>query len=556
MLIKGFCTKKKLLSTLYIVTGNPRNKCALKPGHSLMDWIRLGASGKDLTGVGSQAGRLSVTRHELSQHITIDDIWLAIRGRVYNVTSYIPFHPGGPDELMRAAGIDATKLFDQVHPWVNYEQILQKCYIGRLVSIDPGINTEDLFLGKQETKKEAPRVETAEQSAENTPKKRQSGSAVGTSSCSNSENGAEVLEVTTPDLPRFDWIQKLNEISIIFYTPAFCNPMVEVIPPSLEKYISIIITYDETVFKNELVFSEDIVWPCKIKVTCETGKVEVFFQKNISGIWRNYGVLRQSSESVEAVSGAKFTHILVDKVQVTHNTYLMKFERTDERKIVVPIGRHVRAFVNIDGQEWSRSYTNVPSSLFTSLSLYDFISDNVCLMIKRYENGNVSRILAEREKNDVVYLSAPLGDFELKRIEKKEAFLLIAAGSGITPMLALLVFLLERRIKKCQFVRMLFFNKTQHDIPFRSQLDNLESNDQRLRIDHVLSQPDKNWLGLTGHVNKDLIENSILEHIKDTGYTIKDMFAFVCGPKPFVTLSMDLLQQIGLQDEQVHLFQG
>ncbi|KAJ6645781.1 Cytochrome b5 reductase 4, partial [Pseudolycoriella hygida] len=31
---------------------NPRNKCALKPGHSLMDWIRLGTSGCDLAGTG------------------------------------------------------------------------------------------------------------------------------------------------------------------------------------------------------------------------------------------------------------------------------------------------------------------------------------------------------------------------------------------------------------------------------------------------------------------------------------------------------------------------
>lgn len=54
---------------------------------------------------------------ELARHNKIDDIWVAIRGKVYNVTAYVPFHPGGPDELMRAAGIDATRLFDQV---INY----------------------------------------------------------------------------------------------------------------------------------------------------------------------------------------------------------------------------------------------------------------------------------------------------------------------------------------------------------------------------------------------------------------------------------------------------
>lgn len=45
----------------FFIPGNPRNKCSLQPGHSLMDWIRLGSSGVDLTGVGSKAGHLSVS---------------------------------------------------------------------------------------------------------------------------------------------------------------------------------------------------------------------------------------------------------------------------------------------------------------------------------------------------------------------------------------------------------------------------------------------------------------------------------------------------------------
>lgn len=36
---------------------------------------------------------------------------------VYNVTPYIDYHPGGEDELMKAAGIDGTDLFDQVEIW-------------------------------------------------------------------------------------------------------------------------------------------------------------------------------------------------------------------------------------------------------------------------------------------------------------------------------------------------------------------------------------------------------------------------------------------------------
>lgn len=58
--------------------GNPRNKTALAPGHSVMDWIRLGNSGVDLTGVGGIPRTVTLT--ELANHNKQNDAWIAIRG--------------------------------------------------------------------------------------------------------------------------------------------------------------------------------------------------------------------------------------------------------------------------------------------------------------------------------------------------------------------------------------------------------------------------------------------------------------------------------------------
>lgn len=55
-----------------------RPKVALQPGRSLMDWIRLGSSGKDIQGFGGN--KMTVTMEELAKHDTEDDCWMLLRG--------------------------------------------------------------------------------------------------------------------------------------------------------------------------------------------------------------------------------------------------------------------------------------------------------------------------------------------------------------------------------------------------------------------------------------------------------------------------------------------
>ena len=71
-----------------------------------------------------------VTPAEVAAH---PDSWTVLRGRVYDVRGYAPFHPGGEAVLKPAYGKDATKLFDATHAWVNAHALLASCYVGRLV---------------------------------------------------------------------------------------------------------------------------------------------------------------------------------------------------------------------------------------------------------------------------------------------------------------------------------------------------------------------------------------------------------------------------------------
>jgi len=108
-----------------------REKVALAPGHSPLDWARVKASGQDLRGVGDTL--LKIPPSALKQHNQLDDAWTAINGKVYNITPYLSFHPGGEKELMRVAGRDGSKLFALTHAWVNVDFMLDACFVGFLV---------------------------------------------------------------------------------------------------------------------------------------------------------------------------------------------------------------------------------------------------------------------------------------------------------------------------------------------------------------------------------------------------------------------------------------
>ncbi|KAJ7569291.1 hypothetical protein O6H91_01G070600 [Diphasiastrum complanatum] len=70
------------------------------------------------------------TRKEVMAHSTPEDCWLVIAGKVYDVTKWIPKHPGGSLIYVRA-GHDCTYMFNSYHPLYVWK-LLDKYCIGEV----------------------------------------------------------------------------------------------------------------------------------------------------------------------------------------------------------------------------------------------------------------------------------------------------------------------------------------------------------------------------------------------------------------------------------------
>lgn len=81
----------------------------------------------------NMASDKEISIDELSTHNTEKDAWIAIDGIVYDISNFIPNHPGGA-AILKGIGTDATELFHAVeaHIKVQIQEYLEKNIIGQL----------------------------------------------------------------------------------------------------------------------------------------------------------------------------------------------------------------------------------------------------------------------------------------------------------------------------------------------------------------------------------------------------------------------------------------
>ncbi|XP_056290478.1 cytochrome b5 reductase 4 [Pseudoliparis swirei] len=490
-----------------------RNKVALKPGHSLMDWIRFSKSGKDLTGL---RGRLiEVTQEELQKHNTREDCWTCIRGMVYNVTPYMDYHPGGEEELMKAAGIDGTDMFDQVHRWVNYESMLKECLVGRMATT--------VIKAK---------IPSSPQTSLTPP----------TSMAAPTEKDSR---------PRYDWFQTDATVHLVVYAKRKIPSSGCTIVDLEAGVLRLEVLLGKMSYMIHLRLADDVEGNVNVHPAFLVGKIQVTMRKQAKGKWSRLGqplafhntFLRKNDRALHYRDC-----VLVSKTEVNHDTHVFRLQLPRGTVMHVPVGKHVYLKALIQDTEVVRPYTPVDQDLAAASHHVSQESD-LYLMIKVYPDGVLTPHLNGLPVGGCVSVSGPEGPFSLRPLRDVTHLYLLAAGTGFTPMARLIQLALQDgdTIKN---TKLLFLNRREEDILWRRELDELAAGSERFQVEYVLSDPCESWTGGKGRVDEPMLQNFLSRPDGSTCYVC------VCGPTAFTELTLGLLKQQGFSEEELHAFQG
>jgi ring-1,2-phenylacetyl-CoA epoxidase subunit PaaE len=170
--------------------------------------------------------------------------------------------------------------------------------------------------------------------------------------------------------------------------------------------------------------------------------------------------------------------------------------------------------------------------------------------VKRLEGGVFGVLANDRlQVGDSVEVLPPLGRFTTTIGRPGGAsYLMVAAGSGITPVLSLIRTILAREPESR--VTLLYGNRGPSSIIFREALSDLKDLYlQRLQVIHIFSRESQSTPLLNGRITGEKLRQLGESMIDLTGYDE----AFVCGPEPMTLEARKALVELGVEEKRVHL---
>jgi ferredoxin-NADP reductase len=196
-------------------------------------------------------------------------------------------------------------------------------------------------------------------------------------------------------------------------------------------------------------------------------------------------------------------------------------------------GQFLTLRLNLDGRDIRRSYTIASSPTRTAYCE---------LTIKREEHGLVSRHLHDVVREGATFnVSAPAGRFTFTGTEA-EKIVMIAGGVGITPLMAKIRYLTD--IAWPGRIHLVYSVKTERDIIFRSELEELQRRFPNLKFDvTVTREASVEWTGKRGRLSTAML----LSIVPD----IAQSRVHLCGPTEMVEPLKKALRELGVADDQM-----
>ena len=226
-----------------------------------------------------------------------------------------------------------------------------------------------------------------------------------------------------------------------------------------------------------------------------------------------------------------------DIIQETEDAVSITFTIPDALKNVFTFiaGQYITIKTTLKNQEVRRAY-----SICSSPN-----SGEITVAVKRIEGGNFSvYATTELKKGTTMDVSPPEGKFILESAsENNKNYLAFTAGSGVTPIMAMIKDVLET--EKNSTFTVVFGNKSAKSALFYNALNLLQKeHPTSFFMTHLFSQ-EKVDNALFGR-----IDASVVNTIMEKNEAFSDVF--LCGPEEMILTVKDTLEQKGFPENKIH----
>ncbi len=217
-----------------------------------------------------------------------------------------------------------------------------------------------------------------------------------------------------------------------------------------------------------------------------------------------------------------------DIIQETEDTITIIFDKND---LEYEPGQYLMLKIPHEGNVLFRAY-----SLCTS----PFVDEFPAITVKRVYKGKVSNFLNSNLKiGDTISSHYPKGKFTTKYdINNERHVVCIAAGSGITPLYAIMKSILHKEPSSC--VSLIYTNRNKDSIIFKESLEEWGKKfSTRFNVINILTRPDVGWQGFCGRPNTTFFAD--IFNILKKNHDLPSQY-YLCGPQNMMNNAITTLK--------------